>query len=51
MAVGETVEVIVNRKNKTIKWMVNGIQRASSTNKMLGDKQRQLFPFVIMGDK
>lgn len=26
--VGETVDVIVNRKNKTINWMVNGVERA-----------------------
>ena len=30
--VGETVEAIVNRNTKTIKWIVDGQQRAASTN-------------------
>ena len=30
--VGETVEVIVNRNNKTINWIINEQQRAASTH-------------------
>ena len=49
--VGETVKVVVNRNDKTIKWIVNGITRASLTNDMLGDKERLFYPFMEMKDQ
>lgn len=48
--VGETVMVVVNRNSNTVKWIVNGVFSASETHYMLGDKDRQLFPFVFMYD-
>lgn len=48
---GETVVVIVNKNNKTVKWIVNGVQKASMTHNMIGGKDRLLFPFLEMKDK
>ena len=45
---GETVEVIVYRRSKTIKWMVNNEQRASYTHEMLGEQNRKFMPYVEM---
>lgn len=45
---GETVEVRVERKSRTIKWIVNGKLRASSVKDMLRDKDRTFYPYVEM---
>ena len=45
---GETVEVRVDRRNKTIKWIVNNEQRASLVHEMLGNENRKLMPYVEM---
>lgn len=44
--VGETVEVRVDRANKKITWMVNGVYKACCIKEMLGDEERQLFGYV-----
>lgn len=44
------MEIRVNRKSKTIKWIVNQEVRASHFQDMLGDEEKQLFPYVELYD-
>lgn len=49
--VGETVEMIVDRNDKTIEWLVDGKRRASSIVNILEEKGKRFFPYVQMFDK
>lgn len=43
---GDIVETCVDLTNKTIKWAINGVTRASLTHKPLGDMFTTFRPFV-----
>ena len=44
------MEVRVDRRNKTIRWMVNNQQRARYVHDKLGEENRKLMPYVEMAD-
>ena len=43
---GDIVEVDVNRSTNTIKYLINGILKATQSNNMLADSTRVFMPFV-----
>ena len=43
---GDIVKVDVCRVSNTVKYVVNGVLRASHKNEMLGDNERIFMPFV-----
>ena len=45
---GDVVEVNVNRPNNTLKYIINGILKATDTNNMLNDSSRMFMPYVEM---
>ena len=45
---GDIVEVDVNRSTSTVKYLVNGILKATQTNNMLADSSRVFMPYIEM---
>lgn len=48
---GDIVEVDVNRPNRTLRYIVNGVLEATHCHSMLGDSSRTFMPFVEMYNK
>ena len=47
---GDVVEVDVNRSTSTIKYIINGVLKATHTDNMLSDSSRVFMPYVEMGN-
>jgi hypothetical protein len=48
---GQVVEVLIDRKNRYMKWSVGGNEKARSTNRLLAEDNVQLMPFVEIKNK
>ena len=44
------MEVDVNRSTTLIRYLVNGVLKATQSNKMLADSTRVFMPYVEMGN-
>lgn len=51
MNVGDIVEIKVDRKKNTIRWLLNNEEKASFVHAMLGEKDRKFMPFVEIFDE
>ena len=47
---GDVVEVDANRATSTIKYIINGVTKATSNNNMLADTSRVFMAFVEMAN-